>query len=72
MEALLPRAIGRLPLETISGDEVYAPDYAELGPTPEECRVGGLQPDPEWQESEKGDGERLLNATVLAPSGSER
>lgn len=71
MEALLYRAIGRLPLETISGDEVYAPDYADLVLSPEECRVGGLQPDPEWEEREKGEGERLLDATVLAPADSD-
>jgi hypothetical protein len=67
-DALLYRAVGRIPLASDSEDEFDAPD---LILTPEECRVGGLPPDPEWEESEKGEGEQLLDATVLAPADSD-
>jgi len=74
-EALLYRAVGRLPLASISDsdDEVDAPGaYPEIVLSPEECRVGRLQPDPEWEEREKRDGTRLLDELVLAPAGSDR
>jgi hypothetical protein len=67
-DALLYRAVGRIPLASDSEDEFDAPD---LILTPEECRVGGLPPDPEWEESEKGEGEQLLDAAVLAPADSD-
>jgi hypothetical protein len=71
-DALLYRAVGRIPLASVSEDEVDAPGgYENLILTPEECRVGGLPPDPEWEESEKGEGEDLLNATVAATPESE-
>jgi len=74
IEALLYRAVGRVPLESISEDEedeVDAPDYADLVLTPEECRVGGLKPDPEWEESEKGEGEKLFDAAFFAGADSD-
>jgi hypothetical protein len=64
-QALLYRAVNRLPLEA-SEDEAV-----NLVLTPEECRVGGLEPDPEWEEIENEDGESLLNALVAAPAGSD-
>ena len=62
---MLYRAIGRLPLE-VSEDEATNPVL-----TPEECRAGGLESDPECEESENEKGERLLNSTVAAPAESE-
>jgi hypothetical protein len=65
IQAMLYRAVGRLPLQ-VSEDEA-----TNLVLTPQECRAGGLQPDPEWEESENGGGESLLNSTVAAPPESE-
>jgi hypothetical protein len=64
-QALLYRAVNRLPLAA-SEDEAV-----NLVLTPEECRVGGLELDPEWEENENADGESLLNALVAAPTGSD-
>ena len=47
-------------------------DYENLILTPEECRVGGLPPDPEWEESEKGEGEKLLDALVRVSADSDQ
>ena len=56
IEALLSRAVGRLPLMPIQEeDEIDAPaEYPDIVLTREECRTGGLEPDPEWEELRQG------------------
>jgi hypothetical protein len=72
IEALLYRAVGRLPLAPISADEDDAdmPIDDTVVLTPEECTFGGLPPDPEWEENETGEGERL--SLGLAGSDKQR
>lgn len=65
IQALLYRAVARLPLQ-IPEDEAIDPVL-----TPEECRVAGLQPDPKWEEIEKGEDDERLLAVIALPSGSD-
>lgn len=65
IQALLYRAVARLPLQ-IPEDEAIDPVL-----TPEECRVAGLQPDPKWEEIEKGEDDERLLALIALPAGSD-
>jgi hypothetical protein len=66
-DALLYRAVGRLPLKSIpeEEDETDAPpEYPDIVLSPAECRAAGLEPDPEWEEKDKDDVERLFDLQV--------
>jgi hypothetical protein len=65
-DALLYRAVGRLPLKSVpEEDETDAPpEYPNIVLTPAECRAGGLEPDPEWEEKDKDDVERQFDLQV--------
>jgi hypothetical protein len=65
IQALLYRAVARLPLQ-IPEDEAIDPVL-----TPEECRVAGLQPDPKWEEIEKGEDDERVLAVIALPAGSD-
>jgi hypothetical protein len=65
IQALLYRAVARFPLQ-IPEDEAIDPVL-----TPEECRVAGLQPDPKWEEIEKGEDDERLLAVISWPAGSD-
>jgi hypothetical protein len=74
IEVLLYRAVGRLPLKsTPEEDETDAlPEYPDIVLTPEECRVGGLESDSEWEESQSGEGDRLRTATLWGHPESDK
>jgi hypothetical protein len=66
-DALLYRAVGRLPLKSIpeEEDETDAPpEYPDIVLSPAESRAAGLEPDPEWEEKDKDDVERLFDLQV--------
>jgi len=74
IKALLYRAVGRLPLQSIAENEIDQPDEEPDEPdivlTPEECGSVGLPQDPEWEERQKREGERLRDQLVWAPADS--